>query len=192
MRDESDLPGALGAAAALVSAVGLVVAVGFLPPAVFYMGLGAVAVASASLVRHRGFLWSITAVVVVADAAGLALGHDAGLGYLLAVLAALATAAVGDLWIASVRALAVTRQEIEREMTARRHEAEEITARKHRFLAAVSHDIRTPANAIRLHAALIRRRASEPATMSEVPRLTHQLEESAASLVALVSDMPVR
>ena len=41
--------------------------------------------------------------------------------------------------------------------------------RKTRFLAAVSHDIRTPANAISLLAELIRRTASNPALAGEVP-----------------------
>ena len=48
-------------------------------------------------------------------------------------------------------------KELQRELDVRRREAEEASVRKTRFLAAVSHDLRTPANAISLLAELIRR-----------------------------------
>src|SRR5205814_6739039 len=54
------------------------------------------------------------------------------------------------------------RKQLERELELRRREAEEDSVRKSRFLAAVSHDIRTPANAIRLRAELIKRTATDP------------------------------
>lgn len=80
-------------------------------------------------------------------------------------------------------------KELQLELDARRREAEEASLRKTRFLAAVSHDIRTPANAISLLAELIRRTASNPAMVDEVPELAHELQQSAVSLVNLLSDV---
>lgn len=81
------------------------------------------------------------------------------------------------------------RKGLERELDQRRREAEESAVRKTRFLAAVSHDIRTPANAINLMAELIRRAATNPAMTPEVPSLAAELQSSATSLVTLVSDV---
>ncbi|HWE03875.1 MAG TPA: HAMP domain-containing sensor histidine kinase [Tepidisphaeraceae bacterium] len=75
------------------------------------------------------------------------------------------------------------------ELQMRRHEAEEASIRKTRFLAAVSHDIRTPANAIGLLAELVRRTATNPAKTSEVAELANELQASAISLVNLLSDV---
>ncbi|HSU67014.1 MAG TPA: ATP-binding protein [Tepidisphaeraceae bacterium] len=79
--------------------------------------------------------------------------------------------------------------ELQRELDTRRREAEEASVRKTRFLAAVSHDIRTPANAISLLAELIRRTASTPALSDDVPELAQELHRSASSLVNLLSDV---
>lgn len=78
---------------------------------------------------------------------------------------------------------------IEQELDRRRREAEEASVRKTRFLAAVSHDIRTPANAISLLAELIQRSAPNPALASGIPDLAKDLRASALSLVELVSDV---
>jgi PAS domain S-box-containing protein len=80
-------------------------------------------------------------------------------------------------------------KELQWELDSRRREAEEASVRKTRFLAAVSHDIRTPANAISLLAELIRRTASNPAMAGEVPDLAQELHGSAISLVGLLSDV---
>jgi signal transduction histidine kinase len=78
---------------------------------------------------------------------------------------------------------------LQRELDFRRREAEEASVRKSRFLAAVSHDIRTPANAISLLAELMQRTASTPALLSEVPEIADDLKRSAMTLVDLVSDV---
>lgn len=78
---------------------------------------------------------------------------------------------------------------LEREIETRRHDAEMADARKTRFLAAVSHDVRTPANAIRLQAELIRRSAGDPARIDRVPRLASDLERTATSMIELVTEM---
>lgn len=80
-------------------------------------------------------------------------------------------------------------KDLQRELDVRRREAEEASVRKTRFLAAVSHDIRTPANAISLLAELIRRTASNPAMAADVPNLAQELHGSAVSLVNLLSDV---
>jgi PAS domain S-box-containing protein len=78
---------------------------------------------------------------------------------------------------------------LQRELEIRRREAEEASVRKTRFLAAVSHDIRTPANAISLMAELIHRAASNPAMSDQIPQMAGELQSSAATLVELVSDV---
>ena len=84
----------------------------------------------------------------------------------------------------------ITRQkQLQAELDARRREAEETSVRKTRFLAAISHDIRTPANAISLLAELIRRSASNPAMVAEIPELAEELHASAMALVGLLGDM---
>jgi signal transduction histidine kinase len=78
---------------------------------------------------------------------------------------------------------------LQRELETRRREAEEANVRKTRFLAAASHDIRTPANAISLLAELLRRTADSPSMAAEIPQLAEELRQSATSLVTLVSNV---
>jgi PAS domain S-box-containing protein len=80
-------------------------------------------------------------------------------------------------------------KELQRELDTKRREAEEASVRKTRFLAAVSHDIRTPANAINLLAELIRRASVNPAMAAEVPDMARELQASALSLVELLTDV---
>jgi signal transduction histidine kinase len=78
-------------------------------------------------------------------------------------------------------------KQLQHELDARRREAEEASVRKTRFLAAVSHDIRTPANAISLLAELLQRSASTPAMAGEIPEIVNDLRNSSLTLVNLVS-----
>ncbi|MCC7351393.1 MAG: response regulator [Phycisphaerales bacterium] len=78
---------------------------------------------------------------------------------------------------------------LEQELDRRRREAEEATTRKTRFLAAVSHDIRTPANAINLLAELMCRTASNPDMADDIPQLAVELQSSASVLTNLVTDV---
>jgi PAS domain S-box-containing protein len=80
-------------------------------------------------------------------------------------------------------------KQLQHELDVRRREAEESASRKTRFLAAVSHDIRTPANAISLLAELIQRTAASPELAGEIPELAKELHSSAMLLVNLVSDV---
>jgi signal transduction histidine kinase len=81
------------------------------------------------------------------------------------------------------------RKNLQRELDIRRREAEEASVRKTRFLASVSHDIRTPVNAINLMAEVIRRAADNPALAEQVPHLVQRLQANALALVELVTDM---
>ncbi|MFL5243029.1 MAG: ATP-binding protein [Gemmataceae bacterium] len=78
---------------------------------------------------------------------------------------------------------------LQRELELRRREAEEANVRKTRFLASVSHDIRTPVNAINLIAEVLRRTAGSPAMVEQIPEMTQKLQANARSLVELVSDV---
>jgi PAS domain S-box-containing protein len=80
-------------------------------------------------------------------------------------------------------------KQLQAEIEQRRREAEEASVRKTRFLAAVSHDVRTPANAIGLLADLIRRTASNPALLGEIPELAGELYSSSVFLVNLLTDV---
>ncbi|HEY8667355.1 MAG TPA: ATP-binding protein, partial [Tepidisphaeraceae bacterium] len=82
-----------------------------------------------------------------------------------------------------------SQKNLQRELENRRRAAEESSARKTRFLAAASHDIRTPANAINLLAELIKRGAQNPDLATDIPELTADLQSSATALVELVSDV---
>lgn len=83
-------------------------------------------------------------------------------------------------------------QELKRlhqELDDRTTQAEEATRRKTRFLAAVSHDVRTPANAISLMAEVIKQAGENPELFQEVPRMADALKSNAKLLVELVSDV---
>lgn len=116
-------------------------------------------------------------------------------------------------WLAAQCALTLQAVEYQQEVAIKRREAEESSIQKTRFLAAVSHDVRTPANAISLLADLIEKAAGEPApplafspvspdgdgtastadastiARAELPLLVRDLKANARSLVELVSDV---
>jgi signal transduction histidine kinase/ActR/RegA family two-component response regulator len=92
-------------------------------------------------------------------------------------------------WLASQGALALQSIRIQRELETRRRDAEEAAIQKSQFLAAVSHDVRTPANAISLLAELVERATGDPQQAHRVPELARSLWANARSLVDLVSDV---
>lgn len=81
----------------------------------------------------------------------------------------------------------ITRQN--EELDRRRREAEEASGRKTRLLAAVSHDMRSPLNAINLTAEVIRLTGDDPALADKVPGLARRLQANASALGDLVSDL---
>ena len=92
-------------------------------------------------------------------------------------------------WLAVQSSLVLESASLQRELEEKRREAEEASVRKTRFLAAVSHDVRTPAYAINLMAELIGRAANDAALSKQLPQLAGDLRANAMSLVALVSDV---
>lgn len=92
-------------------------------------------------------------------------------------------------WLASQAALALQSIRFQRELELKRQEAEDAARQKSRFLAAISHDVRTPANAISLLAELIQRSAANPGSTADVPALAASLWNNARLLVDLVSDV---
>jgi signal transduction histidine kinase/ActR/RegA family two-component response regulator len=92
-------------------------------------------------------------------------------------------------WLASQGALALQSIRIQKELETRRRDAENAALQKSQFLAAVSHDVRTPANAISLLAELVERATSDPEQAHRVPELARSLWANARSLVDLVSDV---
>jgi signal transduction histidine kinase/ActR/RegA family two-component response regulator len=85
--------------------------------------------------------------------------------------------------------LAAREEEIVHQLELRRREATEASVRKTRFLAAISHDIRTPVNAIRLLSELMRRTAANPAQAGDMPELAEKLEANVISLSDLINDL---
>jgi signal transduction histidine kinase len=75
------------------------------------------------------------------------------------------------------------------ELDRRRREAEDASTRKTQMLRSVSHDIRSPLHAINIMADVIRRAASDPALIAEVPHLTQRLQANAASLNEFVTNV---
>ncbi|HYO24132.1 MAG TPA: ATP-binding protein [Lacipirellulaceae bacterium] len=92
-------------------------------------------------------------------------------------------------WLAAQSALVLLSARLQHELDRRREEAEQESQRKTRFLAAVSHDVRTPANAISLTAEVIKQAGDDPAWAHEIPQLAEALRSNAKLLVELVSDV---
>ncbi len=92
-------------------------------------------------------------------------------------------------WLASQAGLVLLSARLQQEIDRRREQAEEESQRKTRFLAAVSHDVRTPANAISLTAEVIKQAGDDPKWAHEIPELAEALRSNAKLLVELVSDV---
>ena len=92
-------------------------------------------------------------------------------------------------WLATQAALALQAIRFQHEIEEKRTAAEDASIQKTRFLAAVSHDVRTPANAISLLAELIERCAKDPERAHQVPALAANLWSNARSMIDLVSDV---
>jgi signal transduction histidine kinase/ActR/RegA family two-component response regulator len=92
-------------------------------------------------------------------------------------------------WLAAQAGLVLLSARLQQEIDRRREEAEDASQRKTRFLAAVSHDVRTPANAISLTAEVIKKAGEDPKWAHEIPELAETLRSNAKLLVELVSDV---
>ena len=78
---------------------------------------------------------------------------------------------------------------LQRELELRRREAEEASLRKTRFLAAISHDLRTPAHAINLTTELLRRAARGTQNRVDLPELVERIQANVRALLDLVDDL---
>jgi signal transduction histidine kinase/ActR/RegA family two-component response regulator/TolA-binding protein len=92
-------------------------------------------------------------------------------------------------WLAAQAGLVLLSARLQQEIDRRREQAEDESQRKTRFLAAVSHDVRTPANAISLTAEVIKQAGDDPQWAHEIPELAEALRSNAKLLVELVSDV---
>jgi signal transduction histidine kinase len=81
----------------------------------------------------------------------------------------------------------VTRQN--QELDVRRQQAEDASSRKSRMLASVSHDIRSPLNAISLMAQVIRMNAGDPIRSADVSGIAERLQANVLSMADLVTDV---
>jgi len=92
-------------------------------------------------------------------------------------------------WLAAQAALVLHSVRLQEELDQRTRQAEEASRRKTRFLAAVSHDVRTPANAISLMAEVIKQTGLREELVHEIPHMAEALRANAKLLVELVSDV---
>jgi signal transduction histidine kinase len=155
----------------------------------------------AAAARSRRLLWGMTLFLLVTTYAvycvqtppgAFSLREEHFVNRVLAGVALVLTAGllqVGmiglDLLDAQGRALKAQNEELDR----RRREAEEVSNRKTRFLASVSHDIRTPTHTISLMAEVLCRAASNPQLALQVPDIAHRLQANALTLAELVGDV---
>jgi signal transduction histidine kinase len=75
------------------------------------------------------------------------------------------------------------------ELERQRSEIEEISHRKTQMLASISHDVRSPIQAITLMAELIRRTAQRPDQVAKIPALAQKLQANAISVVDFLSEV---
>jgi signal transduction histidine kinase/response regulator RpfG family c-di-GMP phosphodiesterase len=92
-------------------------------------------------------------------------------------------------WLAAQGSLLLAAIGLQEELDRRSRDAEDASHRKTQFLAAVSHDVRTPANAINLMAEVLEQARSRPELAAEVPVMIARLRENTKQLVELVSDV---
>ena len=92
-------------------------------------------------------------------------------------------------WLASQGALLLEAIKLQEEIDRRTRETEEASKRKTQFLAAVSHDVRTPANVINLMAEVIGRADQSKEAAEELPELIRGIRVHAKQLVELVTDV---
>ncbi|MGE3539342.1 MAG: ATP-binding protein [Candidatus Tectimicrobiota bacterium] len=92
-------------------------------------------------------------------------------------------------WLAAQGSLLLGAMKLQDELDRRSREAEAASQQKTQFLAAVSHDVRTPANAINLMAEVLEQARTQPDLAADVPDMITQLRENTRQLVELVSDV---
>jgi signal transduction histidine kinase len=155
----------------------------------------------AAATRSRRLLWGLTAFLVLMTFAVYAVQMHAGVfsprepffvNRVLAALALVLTAGLLHAGLIGIDLLESQRRSLKEqneELEHRRREAEEASSRKTRFLAAASHDIRTPVNTISLMAEVLCRAADHPELAVQIPDIAHRLQANALALADLVGDV---
>jgi signal transduction histidine kinase len=155
----------------------------------------------AALARDRKLLWGLATTLVLMTFGVYFAQVDGGpatmrtsffIDRLLAAICILLNAGILDAWMGSVdrlvsrdRAIAAQNEELERQ----RMELEQAGMRKTQMLASLSHDIRTPIQAITLLSELMRRTAERPELAEKIPALARRLESNAMSVVDFLSEV---
>jgi signal transduction histidine kinase len=156
-------------------------------------------VAAAS--RSRRLLWGVTLFLLVTTYAvycvqippgAFSLREEHFVNRVLAGVALVLTAGLLHVGIIGLDLLDAQRRSLKaqnEELDSRRRAAEEVSHRKTRFLASVSHDIRSPINTISLMAEVLCRAADNPQLAIQVPDIAHRLQANALALADLVGDV---
>jgi signal transduction histidine kinase len=155
----------------------------------------------AAATRSRRLLWALMVFLVLTTFAVYAVQIPPGVfspreplfvNRVLAALALVLTAGLLHVGLIGIDILESQRRSLKEqneELERRRREAEEASVRKTRFLAAASHDIRTPVNTIGLMAEVLCRAADHPELAVQVPDIAHRLQANALALAELVGDV---
>lgn len=155
----------------------------------------------AALGRDRKLVWGLATVLVAMTFGVYWAQVDGGppsmrtsffIDRMLAAACILLNAGILDAWIRSIDrlvsrdlAIAAKNEELERQ----RVELQEVSMRKTQMLASLSHDIRTPIQAITLLSELMRRTAERPELAEKIPALAQRLQSNAVSVVDFLSEV---
>ncbi len=155
----------------------------------------------AAQARSRRLIWALAGILVTATfivywlqvpPGEFSLHEEFVLNRVLSSAAMLVTAVLLHVWMNAVDVVdaqdRLLRQQNE-ELQRLREEAEESSARKTQLLTSMSHDLRTPVNAIRLMAEVIQRTADDPTLVADIAHLSHRLQHDAQSLADFLTNM---
>jgi signal transduction histidine kinase len=154
-----------------------------------------------AVTRDRRLLWTLAFVLVAVTFGVYVAQVDGGLpsmrvsffvDRLLAAGCILLSAGILHAWMHSMDRLVQRDARIERQNEAlerSRLELQEASTRKTQMLASLSHDIRTPMQAITLLSELLRRTAERPELAAKIPALAKRLQSNAVSVVDFLSEV---
>ncbi len=155
----------------------------------------------AASTRNRWLLWALALVLLVTTFAvcwvqtppgEFSIYEEHFINRMLAALALLVTAALLHVAMRGLDILNAQRRtlrEQNEELQRRRREAEAANSRKTQLLTTVSHDIRTPLQAITMMADVLIQATNTPQLTAQVPDLAYRLQANARTLADLVGDV---
>jgi signal transduction histidine kinase len=151
--------------------------------------------------RSRRLLWALVLLLVLTTFLVYSVQIPAGVFSLreplfanrvLAALSLVLTACLLHVGLIAVDVLemqGLALEERKEEVDRHRREAEEASRRKTRLLAAVSHDIRAPIQAIGLMSEILCSAADHPELTVQMPDIAHRLQANTLALADLVGDV---